>query len=1078
MDEWQRPVSRRDPSRDESDADQLQGAPGERDNARREIRPSQPNRPAPLSSRLAQRGSGAVGGSGADPDREGLAPSWRKLDPSSGDWVDPRAPAPRSEPVETPPPPTPRPAARRPPSAPKGPAGLPAEKGGGLLSRFRGAEAAASQAWGALTGHPRQQPEATGAKRKPTSADWRASDYDPHELDAMLDSDQHDAYERADQDSRAYRRAGRDRTSDRYDPRDRDDRYKRDQTGERRRASRRDDFEFADGSDWDANWETGTWDTGWAQAPGGGWGDDDGWGGGNGGDWGDDGGWDAGEYADDNWSRSLVALGASGMAELPMGRIARVRMVLRERPGAGVMLIVFLIAFALTCIAPLLPLLRLGYDVADAAHRVSTLQKMVATDGTGLIQPAKLAEVQTQVTGIEHDVYEINSATNILGAPLSALSPALRNYRLLMRMGYDLTAAADEGLQVAQTLVVPLQGGALAASTSSPGITPADIAQARGVIADAQSRVADAVAAYQQLTPSALPSQLRPGSKYGQLLALLPSSVTAFNELNTLLNIAPAMLGVGQPAAYLVIAMDRTELRPGGGFQGNYGILSLVGGKQQGSSALSLNDTYTAMDEPYYLASLPTAAAKATAQQNCASTNAPTLTQDYYGPEPPADYWWWPYRNFSWCWNWGLRDSNLSADFPTNARNAMAIVQNTPGRVPGNAPLQGVIAFTPEMIADVLKVTGPISLPQYPKDPPVTADNLEFEIHCHQLWDPHPQCLADEAAAGTNRKLFTHLLSVALLAKIKTLHGTALKDVVKAAVDALKTKDLQIYFADPRAELILQQLGFASQMSRGNQDGFFVVDTNIGGNKANLYVSETQQDLVTLLPDGGAIHRLQVTVTYAYPKGGWVYADWKTTPEDYNDVQRVYMPGDATLLGNSGYVNLPSGSQWQNAFYPQPISDCGSDGGADCLNGPVTLSDTAGRTMVIGHVDVSCHDDANGNPMWGLVPQPNGTGLPACNQDPTTNHQTINVEWYTPNAWTPTSNGHGAYSELVQKQAGTETSQGSVNHVTVYLDTSQLHSAQKSVDWTNPDLRASALQHATKIYDQPLEADTTVSYSW
>jgi hypothetical protein len=945
---------------------------------------------------------------------------------------------------------------------------LPAEKGGGLLSRFRGVEVAASQAWSALTGHSRDQSQPAGAQRKPTAADWRASDYDPHELNAMLDSEEQEDYGDRGPDSRAYRRAGRDDRSARNDGRDRYERPERGRLDDRQPASRRDAQDMDAGRDWDSDWETGTWDTSWAQAPGGGWGDDGGWG--------DGGDWDADEYADDNWSRSLVALGASGMAELPMGRIARVRMVLRERPAAGVMLVVFLISFVLTCIAPLLPLLRLGYDVADAARRATSLYKTVQTSGTSLIQPAKLQEIQTEVRAIEHDVYEINAATNILAAPISALSPAVRNYRLLVRMGYDLTAAADEGLQVGQTLVVPLQGGALAASTSSPGITPDDIAQARGVLADAQVRVSDAVAAYNQLTPSALPSQLRPGSRYGQLLALLPTAVTAFNEIDTLLNIAPGLLGVGQPADYLVVALDRTELRPGGGFQGNYGILSLVGGKQDGATALSLLDTYHNLDAQYYLASLPASADKSFAQQQCTSGGSPSATDPtYWGAQPPADYWWWPYRNFSYCYNWGLRDSNLSADFPTNARNAMAIVQATPNAVPGNAPLQGVIAFTPQMIADVLRVTGPLTLSQYPQDPPVTADNLEFQIHCHQLWDPHPQCIADKAASnGPDRKVFTHLLSVALLNKIKSLHGTDLKNVVKAAVDALKTKDLQVYFADPRAELIVQQLGFASQIDRGSQDGFFVVDTNDGGNKANLYVSETQQDLVTLLPNGGAIHRLQVTVTYAYPKGGWIYADWTTTPEDYNDVQRIYMPGDATILGNSGYVSLPPATG-SGSPYPQPIVDCSP---GHCLGAPVTISDTAGRTMVLGHVDISCHDNAYGQPLYELLPQIASSGLPACNLDPTTNHQTINVEWYTPNAWTPTGSGHGTYSEVVQKQAGTENAQGSTTRVSVYVDTSQLHSAQQSVDWTSTRLRASAMQHAAKVFDQPLEGDTTVNYAF
>ena len=106
-----------------------------------------------------------------------------------------------------------------------------------------------------------------------------------------------------------------------------------------------------------------------------------------------------------------------------------------------------------------------------------------------------------------------------------------------------------------------------------------------------------------------------------------------------------------------------------------------------------------------------------------------------------------------------------------------------------------------------------------------------------------------------------------------------------------------------------------------------------------------------------------------------------------------------------------------------------------------------------------------------------GREVAACNLDPATNHETINVAWYSPNAWTPTGGGHGTYSELIEKQAGTESAQGSTTMVSVYVDLSQLQAARHSLDWTDTALRASALGHASKIYGQPLEGDTTVSYT-
>src|SRR5260221_3324370 len=271
------------------------------------------------------------------------------------------------------------PPARRAP--PRSSAGREGPGQGGLLSRFARLEAAAGEALENLTGQVlRVANGAVNKSRQPTHTDWRASDYVAAELDALLDStDWDDAssgtgpseWQRAQSSMsrrpRANRRAGG-----------------RDQTGQ----GRGDPTEWD--QDWDAGWETGTWDTSWAESRSG-----------AGGGRGDDGNWDStGEDEDDDWSRSLVALGAAGMAEVPMGAIARVRLVLRERPAATTMLIVFLIGFVLTCLAPLLPLLRLGSDAIDLARRGAHIQSLVAGGAQQLIQPTKLALVRGDVDSI------------------------------------------------------------------------------------------------------------------------------------------------------------------------------------------------------------------------------------------------------------------------------------------------------------------------------------------------------------------------------------------------------------------------------------------------------------------------------------------------------------------------------------------------------------------------------------------------------------------------------------------------------------------------------------------------------
>ncbi|HEX6123660.1 MAG TPA: DUF4012 domain-containing protein, partial [Ktedonobacterales bacterium] len=430
------------------------------------------------------------------------------------------------------------------------------------------------------------------------------------------------------------------------------------------------------------------------------------------------------------------------------------------------------------------------------------------------------------------------------------------------------------------------------------------------------------------------------------------------------------------------------------------------------------------------------------------------------GPQAPEQFWWWPIRNFSCEYGWGLRDAGLSADFPTNARMSMQIAEDA-GVVPGSAPLQGMIAFTPAVVKNILALTGPIAVPGF--DTSVSAETLERQIHDYQLLGRTP--------AGQDRKAFTHQLSIALLARLRGLHGAALKPILRAVEDALRQKEIEIYLADPQAEGLLSQLGVSAALHT-NGDGFYVVDTNDGGNKANLYVSEAQTDLVTLLPNGSALHQLQIAVTYN--KTGPVY-EGTTGFEDYSDIQRTYLPSNAMLLGYAGYTPpVFNPVSCQGGGYASPITNCDRE---RALITPITISDEISRGMVMGPVLVTCGgvtDFSRYDPRQELA---------LCQSHPTPQTITIYVTWLTPHAFTLDANGHGTYTELVEKQPG------SVNHLRVYISTSALsglaapsalqRQAARLATLSAPQREArfaALLLSASPVYDAPLLTDTTITY--
>ena len=716
----------------------------------------------------------------------------------------------------------------------------------------------------------------------------------------------------------------------------------------------------------------------------------------------------------------------------------------RHKRWASVALAILLLSFVLTCLLSVASLLLLRAELADAQQRIATLERLVAGSDSSLASSDTLSrtltDAQAQVAGLQRDLRTANALMNVAGQPLGAVSQTVRGYQLLVRIGDDLSTAASEGLSAAQSLVAPLESSAHGAKTAV-GLTPSDVQSIRDALATANARVADAVSAYRQLDPTMLPAQLRPGTRDGDLLARLPSVPGLLDEAQQLLDIAPALLGVGQPAHYLVLLMDRTELRPGGGFQGNFGILELQGGKPSQANPFALEDTYQ-LDQRYY--------------QNPAyqdSTRCPASAGlSVTGPQPPDLYWWWPFRCFSNQYGWGLRDANLSPDFPTNARTAIQIAEDS-GTLPANTALAGVIAITPTLVEDVLDVTGPMNMSAYQVT--ITADNLEQEIHEFQLGARQP--------SQQDRKVFTHDLGAALLARLQHLNGTQARQIVKLAQQALLDKDLQVYFADARAEQLLREHELASEIAVGGGDGFFVVDTNDGGNKANAFVTERQTDIVTLLPDGGALHHLQIAVTY--DKRGSVYQG-TTRFQEYSDVQRTYLPGDATIQGYTQPAPIYSNDGCGNLY--TGISDCTPGHRLDA-SAPLTQSDVPGRAMVMEPLIVPCGRGTD--PLQYSSLQDNQD----CTSDPLPHTVTVYVQWYTPGAYTVDASGRGVYSERIEKQPGTTLSlpdgqHGSMVHVAVYLSTSQ---DTALTDATFAQLLASA----TKIYDAPLVTDTVVHYA-
>jgi len=600
---------------------------------------------------------------------------------------------------------------------------------------------------------------------------------------------------------------------------------------------------------------------------------------------------------------------------------------------------------------------------------VKTIFTGVSTHPSGFLDTGKLHHAQREITAARTDFqqvqYEldhtpvIQTATTLFPPILSKLHTA----RAITQVGIDV---ANIGQQLTTTALIlaPTFRGPLLTNSSKPLVTQNMLDLLGATINYTLPLLSDIQTQTHGISLDALPVSAQQRNQLVQLLQALPQAQSDLVQVRDLLGAANWILGVNNPRTFLVQTMDRAELRPTGGFTGQYGELHIQGGRV---APFTLTDIslveYT--------------------------DSSRTLGQ----LAPPQYRSWWPFAN------WGLRDSNVSADFPTSAQTAVNLYQLEVGH-----HVDGVILFTPFLIEHILQIIGPINVPGY--NDTITAQNLEDRLHYYQQDNAG---IAKQAAVQSGdtttseRKRFTGLLAHLLLDKIRHAPPDELIAIGRETLHDLKTKDLQLYFNNPQVESLLAKYGYGSQIDRSTtHDGLFVVQANLSASKNSQYVQTLMHDTVTLDVSGGATHVLQMRLMYN--QSGPVYGY-----DVYRDYVRIYVPSNSKFLWGDGFdtgVPLCGGIYQQCAqtgVYPHDELLCPA-GQFQPGAAPPSITDPDGShwhpLATIGP-PTSFATDEPGRAMfggWAVVPK-------NCSM-------TITLSWYVPPM------GHAPYTLLVQREAG------------------------------------------------------------
>lgn len=309
--------------------------------------------------------------------------------------------------------------------------------------------------------------------------------------------------------------------------------------------------------------------------------------------------------------------------------------------------------------------------------------------------------------------------------------------------------------------------------------------------------------------------------------------------LDNTIDIFPAILGVDKKRVYLVLFQNNMELRPGGGFIGSYGLLTVHNGKIED---FSLHDVYEADGQ----------------------------LKGHI--EPPF-----PIRRYLPSPHWYLRDSNFDVDFSRGASTSAYFLKQETGEM-----VDGVIGVDITFVQNILKAIGPIYVSDY--DETVSADNLYMLTQSHVEKDFFP--------GSTQKKDFLRSLFSSLKQNIAEKKQISYVKLSKSMEDSLFEKHILFSFAEPRTQSLFSVNGVSSAVWDQRADNktkindfLGISEANLGSNKANFFIKRSIIQEATIQE---ASVSSQVTLEYKNESTSWPGGDYK-------NYLRILVPLGATL---------------------------------------------------------------------------------------------------------------------------------------------------------------------------------------
>ncbi len=284
------------------------------------------------------------------------------------------------------------------------------------------------------------------------------------------------------------------------------------------------------------------------------------------------------------------------------------------------------------------------------------------------------------------------------------------------------------------------------------------------------------------------------------------------NTFRKFIPFANQILAKDSEKQYLLLFANNMEIRPGGGFIGSFGILTV---KDLTVQKLQVYDVYDADGQLKVHITPPKAIIK-------------------YLNQP----------------HWFLRDSAFSPDFRTNYLEAV----NFLSKEFETSRFDGGIIITTSAIQNLLSAIGSLYIPDFRET--INKDNFYLKAQLYAEKDFFPGSL--------QKKQF---LSSVVNQILISLEQTQLPQVLQALRKTLDEKQAALYFEDQNLQETVNSLYWSGEMivptcasssKNCTVDYLFPVDANLGVNKANFFVTRTYNLEIRLNSDSSIKNLLTI----------------------------------------------------------------------------------------------------------------------------------------------------------------------------------------------------------------------------